>query len=181
MKFQVKSCKYCKNEFLPNYRAAIFCSKTCSNKCNIRRKKQFKKCYFKDCTEQVDYRASKFCKKCKKLGRQYMKIFDGKLQCERTIGECVKSNNDANKYNSIRRHARYSFNDIENKSCVRCSWPHHVEVCHIKPISDFNSNALLSEVNNPNNLILLCPNCHWLFDKNKAVFNTLPAVKFGSP
>lgn len=181
MRFQVKSCKFCNIEFLPKYRAAVFCSKTCSNKCNVRRTKQIKKCFYKDCTEQVDYKASKFCKKCKSIGRQYMKISDGKLQCERTIGECLKKTNDANKYNSIRRHARYLFDDIKFKSCMRCSWSHHVEVCHIKPISDFSPCALLSEVNNLSNLILLCPNCHWLFDQNKAVFSTHPAIKFGSP
>lgn len=35
---------------------------------------------------------------------------------------------------------------------------------HIIPISSFTNDQLLSEVNNEDNVIPLCPNCHWEFD-----------------
>ena len=40
----------------------------------------------------------------------------------------------------------------------------HVELCHIKPIASFKDSALLSEVNSKNNIVQLCPNCHWELD-----------------
>lgn len=50
------------------------------------------------------------------------------------------------------------------KSCANCGYSKHYEVCHIKAINSFSDDALLSEVNNPSNLIALCPNCHWELD-----------------
>jgi predicted HNH restriction endonuclease len=37
-------------------------------------------------------------------------------------------------------------------------------VCHIKPISSFEETVYLSVINSQDNLVLLCPNCHWEFD-----------------
>jgi len=48
--------------------------------------------------------------------------------------------------------------------CKNCKYDKHVEVCHIIPISEFNDDAYIWEINSPNNLIALCPNCHWEFD-----------------
>jgi len=50
------------------------------------------------------------------------------------------------------------------KECKVCGYSNHVEVCHIKGISEFSKDSLLSEVNNLNNLIYLCPNHHWELD-----------------
>ena len=50
------------------------------------------------------------------------------------------------------------------KQCKVCSYSAHVEVCHIKGISEFPKETLLSEVNNLDNLIYLCPNHHWELD-----------------
>lgn len=50
------------------------------------------------------------------------------------------------------------------KICSRCNFSLHVEVCHVKSVSSFPKDTLLSVVNDINNLIVLCPNCHWKFD-----------------
>lgn len=50
--------------------------------------------------------------------------------------------------------------------CYICGYDKHVEVCHISPISSFPDSTLLSEINSPSNLVLLCPNCHWELDNN---------------
>lgn len=67
---------------------------------------------------------------------------------------------------SIRRLARTFMKeqDIEKK-CKICGFDHYVEVCHIKPISKFSKEQMVSEVNNLNNLVYLCPNHHILLDK----------------
>ncbi|HCT81196.1 MAG TPA: hypothetical protein DGT23_32430 [Micromonosporaceae bacterium] len=40
----------------------------------------------------------------------------------------------------------------------------HVDICHIKPISDFDSSATIYEVNVRTNLVALDKRCHWEFD-----------------
>ncbi len=48
--------------------------------------------------------------------------------------------------------------------CTKCGYSKHVEVCHIKHISSFPLDTLISDINANNNLLVLCPNCHWEFD-----------------
>ena len=50
------------------------------------------------------------------------------------------------------------------KYCKNCGYDKHVEVCHIKSISEFDKTSLISEINSLDNLIYLCPNCHWEYD-----------------
>ena len=40
----------------------------------------------------------------------------------------------------------------------------HIEIAHKKAVSDFDDSATIAEINDINNLIALCPNCHWEFD-----------------
>jgi predicted HNH restriction endonuclease len=40
----------------------------------------------------------------------------------------------------------------------------HVEVCHIREINSFPDTAIIKEINDHGNLILLCRNCHWELD-----------------
>lgn len=52
------------------------------------------------------------------------------------------------------------------RQCSICQYNKHVEVCHIKAISDFSQTATIGEVNDIKNLVVLCPNCHWELDHN---------------
>lgn len=52
------------------------------------------------------------------------------------------------------------------KACAVCGYDKHYEICHIKAVSEFDGHAYLNEINDPNNLIALCPNCHWEYDHN---------------
>lgn len=72
------------------------------------------------------------------------------------------------KKNSVTRraiyaHARSSVSD-RPRSCANCGYDKHVETCHIRPISDFPDDASIQQINDPENLIILCPNCHWELD-----------------
>ena len=49
-------------------------------------------------------------------------------------------------------------------ACACCGYDKHVELAHIKPVSSFDVNTLISVVNSEENVIQLCPNCHWEFD-----------------
>ncbi len=71
---------------------------------------------------------------------------------------------------SIQRHARLIFDkSSEEKSCRECGYSKHYEVCHINDVSSFSSDILITEINNIQNLIALCPNHHWEFDNNHLI------------
>lgn len=129
-----------------------FCSRSCAAKHNNKtpkRKKKLKKC--KNCTSIAEY-GSLFCSVCKR--KPY-----------RTLADVLyKKHHKASAFALVRNNARAC---MKNKPqiCRHCGYDKHVEVCHIKPIASFEPNALLSEINSYDNLILLCPNCHWEFDK----------------
>ena len=52
------------------------------------------------------------------------------------------------------------------KKCFVCGYDKTYEVAHIKAVADFDDNALISEINDINNLVALCPNHHWEYDNN---------------
>ena len=55
-------------------------------------------------------------------------------------------------------------NSNKPKQCICCNYDKHYEVAHIKAVSDFNDDTLISEINDIDNLIALCPNHHWEYD-----------------
>ena len=44
--------------------------------------------------------------------------------------------------------------------CAICGYDKHVEIAHIKPVSDFTDSCTIAEINSIDNLIALCPNHH---------------------
>lgn len=82
-----------------------------------------------------------------------------------TIRSRTREGKKSNKYQSIRNHARTKIiNSTLPIKCHICSFDQATEICHLKPIADFSPDALLSEVNDLSNLIILCPNHHWQLD-----------------
>ena len=59
---------------------------------------------------------------------------------------------------------RIFFDNTVSPKCKICGYTHHVEVAHIKPVSDFPETATIREINSIDNLIGLCPNHHWEYD-----------------
>lgn len=49
-------------------------------------------------------------------------------------------------------------------SCAICGYNKHIEIAHIKPVSSFNDEATIGEINSIDNLIALCPTHHWEYD-----------------
>jgi len=60
----------------------------------------------------------------------------------------------------VRLHARKELFKASDRKCKVCGYSIRVDCCHIKPIKEFPSNALLSEINAQSNLVALCPNHH---------------------
>lgn len=72
--------------------------------------------------------------------------------------------NNANRFNHIRNSAKKLMKDCP-RVCENCEYDIYVEVCHVKSICDFPECSTIKEINNPENLILLCRNCHTEFDR----------------
>lgn len=84
----------------------------------------------------------------------------------KTKGELLTSRlNFQSARGAIVKHAKavYEFSS-KLKVCVICGYSKHIEICHIKNVSDFDVNVKINEINNINNLIALCRNHHWEFD-----------------
>ena len=84
-----------------------------------------------------------------------------------TIGEKVYDKHKYAKYSYVRYIARTLALEAGVKCCQSCGYDKHYEICHIKAISEFTSDTLIKDINSLNNLIALCPNCHWEFDNNQ--------------
>lgn len=49
-------------------------------------------------------------------------------------------------------------------ACFDCGYSLHVAICHVRDLSKFPLTATIAEVNEPGNLVALCPTHHWEFD-----------------
>lgn len=83
-----------------------------------------------------------------------------------TKGELMHNRSNWQSWRStIQKGARAVYkNSSKPKRCVICGYNKTYEVAHIKSVSDFSEDTLVSEINSVNNLIALCPNHHWEFD-----------------
>lgn len=63
-----------------------------------------------------------------------------------------------------KKFARSWLKEITLLPCAKCGYDLHVELAHIRAVSDFSDDELLSEVNSSDNVVQLCQNCHWEFD-----------------
>lgn len=125
----------------------IFCNSSCFAKKNNPTRKT------------KDY----LCKFCKEI---ISKTWTPRKTCNKCYGNFRSADNQTireSSHSKIRCHARQITKKRE-QVCVNCGYAKFVETCHIKAIKDFDKNTKLIIVNDPKNLILLCPNCHWEFD-----------------
>lgn len=141
-----------------------FCSSSCSAKYN---NKNINKQEF-------------FCSHCKtSIGLGYK--FKNKKYCDICRPICTKNKDWSNvtieqhfsKLSTYQAHARIRSlaraiykKSNKQKYCSVCGYNKHYEVCHIKGIASFDRNTPIATVNDIDNLISLCPNCHWEFDNN---------------
>ncbi len=160
------SCDHCgilfkkmASEIKKSKTGANYCGSSCSAKANNRlfpKRQKSNRC--QTCAKPIGPKI-KFCSRgC----NPKLSLIDGQ-----TLGDYLSSalKKDANIYNRIRQRARLVALKELQKVCVKCGYSRHVEVCHKRPISDFPLDASIKdEINNIDNLIVLCPNCHWEYD-----------------
>ena len=70
-----------------------------------------------------------------------------------------------NRHSCIVQYSRKIYNASNKpKFCIICQYKIHYDVCHIKAINLFEESTLISEINNIDNLIAVCPNHHWEYN-----------------
>lgn len=154
----IKNCKFCENEFIVKWKNQKFCSVKCVNRINAIKNTKHGKYIKKD----------KICPECKENHQKLtMNCCSHKCQVinkNRSIKKNSISKDIHSNFTTISSNARRVAKYFKEYRCFKCSYKLHNEVCHIKPVSEFDDNATLYEINHPDNLIMLCPNHHWEFD-----------------
>lgn len=159
-------CKNCSGPFVKKWQLNAFCSKTCSTTYNNKhRPKKVSTCI---CGSVIPSRR-KLCDQCK----------IDQLASSKTLEFFHSKKKDASRYSLIRYHAK-KVTSNRPQQCEICGYSKHVETCHKKEIQFFPLSALISEINHPDNLSLLCPTHHWEMDHNMLDTNLLTMRPPGS-
>lgn len=143
-----------------------FCSHECSaifnNKIRVT-----KKGICNSCGTKIN-KCRKYCKICRYSEaninfRDWSKI---------TLNDMFEKSPTHQVHARIRELSRKLFKKLnKSQECFNCKYKLHMEICHIKPIKEFNLDTPISIVNDISNLICLCPNCHWEFDNKLLKIN----------
>jgi hypothetical protein len=160
----MNTCKECGSE-TSNPK---FCSRSCAATFNNRKypkKKLDRVCEKEGCDDVVFSWRSTLCKK----HHDEYKSWRGESLKKKTIGEFRNRKSVNGKHPSWKHAGVRTLNRSWNKHlielpCKRCGYKLHVELCHIRPVSEFPDNALMGEVNGEENNVQLCRNCHWELD-----------------
>lgn len=140
------------------------CSHTCAS--SLRVQVHIKKIPQRVCRAcHVTFKSASraFCNTCIESKRSRYKKFNYRLPSEMCLKDVIKREG-ANRYDIIRFWARNSILNIEQAKCEKCGYSKHVEVAHKKAISKYPEDSSIATVNSRDNIMLLCPNCHWEFD-----------------
>lgn len=116
-----------------------------------------------------DSRKDSLCRSCKK-GIESARI------AALTLAELRSSLSISQYHAKIRGWARAAYTGP--MQCLSCGYSLHVDVCHVRDVSDFPKASTIGEVNAPENLVALCKNHHWEFDNGHlAVSGLLKPVR----
>lgn len=154
-----------------NVRVKKFCNNKCSNIYNnsLRRRKQS---VCKTCGKEFDrYKTdagrwswSKNCQKCQESGYGNSITFLNKTKSQ--VYQENKTKQSAR--NAICGNAKIVYKHSSKVyKCVVCGYDLHVDICHLRAVSDFSDDTKIEVINDINNLVALCPNHHWELDNKK--------------
>lgn len=170
-------CLYCEkiievkeHQRICNIKRNKYCSSACQNR-HLNPERRQKTAICKSCgktyeryrTECGVWSCSKNCPKCQSLG--YGNSIGFMHKTKEQVFKEYKDNYSAR--SAICGNAQVVYkNNGSGYKCFLCDYKKHVEICHIKAVSDFDEFALMLEINNIKNLVALCSRCHWEFDNN---------------
>lgn len=154
-----KIIEVAENKCVSETRKKKFCNLSCSAKFNNKLRKKDKYCLI--CGTKIDN--GKYCQKCKPISfnKKFLELQN------KTKGELIRERGYFKARSAITKNARTVYFKNNNiTKCKICGYDKYIEVCHIKPVSDFSDDSKISEINNIKNLVGLCPNHHKEFDNN---------------
>ncbi len=136
-----------------------FCSKSCSASWTNKRfpkRKSKRNTICPSCNGPKDPRSS-FCKNCYSVSNNL-----GDITLEEAI---YKNHHRSSAYALVRTRARILAKKLGiDSECKICGYNKHVEIAHLKSISSFSMDTLISKINSKDNIVALCRNCHWELD-----------------
>lgn len=139
---ELRICEFCGKPYTPKERAQRFCTMSCSARFNNPKRPKRAKTPRRGTPprRRVDYTTL-------------------------TIGQLRQELKTRNYHTRIRTHARlvYEQSGLPMECCV-CGYTRGLDVCHLRPVSDFPDDTPISVVNALDNLIILDKLCHWEFD-----------------
>jgi len=138
-----------------------YCSRSCAAKKNNRdspkRKRKEHHCERCGCSIRIK---RKYCKPCREITRKkYYTLKEAKVPYSSYAPSAA--------HNIVRGRARTALFSSGRNVCENCGYKEHVECAHRKAIHTFDDDTLISEINHLDNLVALCPNCHWEYDNGK--------------
>lgn len=112
------------------------------------------------------YQTSRLCKNCS--DKEKYEVRNHELGYYIGYGD-NKKKYLASKLNEVRKDARrFMENESEQekvcKYCENHEFDEILEVHHLKPISSFDEHSIISEINNDENMVWLCPNHHRMLE-----------------
>jgi len=116
------------------------------------------------------HRSISFCKKCSGELNQHKFMTLREAQ----ESEYLKGRHRSWINSRVRNFARSWNKNLKEHPCQNCGYSKHVEFCHIKSIASFDLDAKLGEINSPENIAILCRNCHWEFDHGEITIEQIP-------
>lgn len=142
-----------------------YCSRSCSAKRTnrLRPKSSFLQLQgvCEICKEAISKKL-KFCKKCFKNKNDF-------INDETVLSDIIyKTHHRSSAFALVRSRARSICKLLGYKKCSICQYDKHIEIHHKKSISSFPDNAKLKEINSIENMIPLCPNCHWEYENEQS-------------
>ena len=159
-------CKNCEQET----KNKKFCSRACAavvnNKLSPKRKARRIECKGRCGTFLIEYFGRFYCKPCVKANKLNILSI--------TVGDIKKRYKNPEKRKGLNVNASIRYycgrihkdTKVRHNFCQKCGYSNHIELCHVRPVSDFvdNDNATMKEINSNENILLLCPNHHWELD-----------------
>jgi hypothetical protein len=174
---QIKLCANCLKETVKsnkdirnNKTGLFFCSLSCRQKKlnTLPRQRMAPQGACIGCSALIR-KSRKYCLKCRNERPElpFVKSFSSKNIEEQTLREIKdkKKSRPHNRFAQIREHAKTIVSDLIDrqdiqKVCCVCQYNKIVHLCHIKGISSFSDETLISTINDLTNLTFLCPNHH---------------------
>ena len=170
---QNKVCECCGKEFTPKYKSQKFCSRSCSASVTNKLRKRSLETRLKIsktlCGEEKEIFEGQICKRCGKVISNIFKKLDfcsNECRVEYEYEQKVNAwlnNPESVKNIYIPRFIKRWLKETRGEKCEECGWDHKNEYTGLIPLQIHHIDGDCTN-NHPDNLKILCPNCHSLTD-----------------